>query len=224
MLLPRRLIRIALASHQLPPPDHHDLIACRSSYLLNSCSSQPRSPPLNVPLPPKLPMSGNRGAGGPDSLTRLLSLVSGRWSSSTASSVSPFSMIMLLLRLNQLPLFFCRSSGRVEAEVEAIEGEEGRLRLCGGCCSSDVRGRLSEVRELLKEERRLERLRSLRTPEGRRWMASGDDVVGVADAGETGVWKLLFLGFGTAVSKGDVDVMIVSSCSGAGVGGKAPGM
>ena len=54
-----------------------------------------------------------------------------------------------------------------EAVVEAILGDDGRLTpwTCGEA-SFDSRGRLNEVRELLKEDRRLLRLSNLRTPFG----------------------------------------------------------
>jgi len=53
--------------------------------------------------------------------------------------------------------------------VEAMLGDEGRLTPLGwplGSC--DWRGILSDVRELLKEERRFVRLKSRRTPPARR--------------------------------------------------------
>lgn len=82
------------------------------------------------------------------------------------------------------------------------------------------------MRELLKDERSELKLRSLRTPEGRRrccWY-SGDDVVGAgnAEAGEMGVRKL-----STRVCFARLcidDVCAKLSFSGSGVGGNAPGM
>ena len=78
--------------------------------------------------------------------------------------LSPSRKNMPLLRLNQLPDFFVLSVGRsvamdgwYEACVDAMLGEDGRLRLlywdCPRCCWS--LGICSEVRELLKEDRRL---------------------------------------------------------------------
>jgi hypothetical protein len=70
----------------------------------------------------------------------------------------------------------------------------------------------SEVREPLKEDRSELRLHSLRTPEGLR-CGSGEDMFWEPDVGDMGTRKLSVgcccLWFG--------------SCSGSGVGGKAPG-
>lgn len=69
----------------------------------------------------------------------------------------------------------------------------GRLvPFVGGRLSLNCRGRLCEVRELLKDDLRLLKLNSFRTPVARRCGCgcSGEDAVGVAEAGDIGVRKL----------------------------------
>jgi len=120
-------------SHSLPPPysaayssqataPPHTQTRTRESYLPNKLSSHPISPPPNLP-PLSVPTSGSKGAGSLSlslSFNLLLSLVSGRWFSSTASSIPSSSTAALeeegrnmpLLRRSQLPDFLDRSSGR----------------------------------------------------------------------------------------------------------------
>jgi len=75
-------------------------------HLLNMPSSQPRSPPVVVVPLPRLPISGNNGAGLCSSffcfVCSILVLDAGL-SSTTASKSSSFIKNMPLLRLNQLP-------------------------------------------------------------------------------------------------------------------------
>jgi len=114
--------------------------------------------------------------------------------------------------------------------VEAMLGEEGRLRALycgyGGWYWGSLEdwGMWREVRELLKEERRLVRLSSLRMPEGLRFGRSGEGTVRLVFAvgiGDRGVRKLSCRPLLVAV---EVDVLALLSRSGSGVGGKAPGM
>jgi len=197
-----------------------------SNHLLNCLSSQPRFPSSNPP-PPKALNSGNSDVGF-DSFSRLLSRVSGLLdASSTASSGISACKNMPLLRLNQLPDFFSRRGGRslhADAVVEAMLGEAGRLRLLiVDWLSWEVRGKLSEVRELLKEERRLLRLSSLRTPFRRGWSCCccplevyGGCWFSDADAGYMGVRKLSGLGWYALVFE-------MLCFSGSGVGGRLVG-
>ena len=92
---------------------------------------------------------------------------------------------------------------------------DGRFRLltAGAGASEGCRGRLRDVLEPLKEDRKLLRLNSLRTPEGRRCGCSGEDVVlvGTAEAGEYGVRKLS--AFSTLPLNIDVFILARSSKS-----------
>lgn len=67
-------------------------------------------------------------------------------------------------------------------------GEVGRLLLFVSGLSCESRGIVSDVRELLKDERRLFKLRSFRTRDGCRFAVG--EVVCAFDAGEAGVRKL----------------------------------
>lgn len=87
--------------------------------------------------------------------------------------------------------------------------------------SCEARGMLSEVRELPKDDLRLLRLSSFRTPDGRRCGSGEDVVVCEADAGDMGVRKLsVRICRAWLCELGILDAM---SVSGSGVGGKAPG-
>ena len=54
--------------------------------------------------------------------------------------------------------------------VETKLGDDGRLMPFDWAVSPDWRGKLSEVRELLNDERKLLKLNSLRTPDGLRFV------------------------------------------------------
>jgi hypothetical protein len=78
--------------------------------------------------------------------------------------------------------------GFEDPAVDTMLGEVGRLLLFVSGLSFEARGIVSDVRELLKDERRLFKLSSFRTREGLRCVV-GEDVCAL-DAGEMGVRKL----------------------------------
>ena len=78
--------------------------------------------------------------------------------------------------------------------MEAMLGDDGLLVPLMWLVSFEGRaGTLRDVRELLKEERRFVKLRSLRTPFGLRSAVCGEDEYCAAEAGEVGVRKLSVL-------------------------------
>lgn len=181
----------------------HTLSTKTKSHLLNACSSHPRSPPLNLP-PRNVPSSGKKG-GGLLSFSLLLSGLPFSCTSPFAPSLQspPFVGTVSssitnspLFRLNQLPpLFFGLSCGLAlegtdDPFVDARLGDDGRLLPVVGYVSFDCLGRLSDVRELLNEERRFVRLSSRRTPFGLFCACVGEEEYRAADAGDVGVRKL----------------------------------